>query len=664
MVAMTRRGAVVVATVLCVVMVAELAAGFWFDHLSRNADLPSGTGFSQALVLLIVGVVPSAVVGAAIAVTHPRHPVGWLFLALGASLLASGPIDGYAEYAHFAASRTPPGADLAALLADREWVAWLVIPGLILFLTPDGRFLTDRWRWAGRALVWSGVLLTLLAAVSTTPLEAPYEDVRSPFAIAGLTVVVDPLRFGCVLVLGAGLLASAASLVVRFRRSRGEERRQLLWLVIAAVPAPLFVGLAFGGSMTDHTLLTLLGTAGFVAVIPVAAGLAVLRYRLYDVDRVLTATAVYSLLTAALVATYAVVVWLGAELGTRWAAGPAISATAGAVAAAAVAAPLRRVIQTALDRRFNRRAYDARQVVRAGLAEEDAGIDLTGLLRRALGDGSVTVAYPADDAWVLPDGSPAPTSPASVSVTRHGRVVARVGFDPAVIDESTVARTAALAATELDNGRLRAEVARRLEEIDGSRRRLATAQRTERRRIERDLHDGAQQSLLALAFELQSAQVNGDPERMRSALVAGAASARDAVRELRELANGLHPAALVDGGLSAALDDMARHSPVPLRLEVVAERLDPGLEFTAWLVLGEAIVNAQKHAGAQGIDVGVARSNGHLLLRVADDGRGGASPDGPGLRGMRDRVETAQGELTVSSGASGTTIEAVLPCGS
>lgn len=664
MVDMTRRRAAAIVTLLFGLMVAEVAAGLWFDHLSRRADLPAGTGFTNALWLLLSGTVPAAVVGAAIAVNHPRHPVGWLFLALSVCLLAAGPIDGWAEYAQFAAAHEPRGGDLAALLADREWVAWLVIPGLVLHLTPNGHFLSRRWGWAAWTLVGSGLLLVLLGAVSTSPLEPPYDQVRSPFAISTMSSVVEPLRLCAVLVLGIGLLGSAASLVVRFRRSRGEERRQLQWLMIAAVPAPLFVALAFGGSMTQHALLTLIGTAGFVAVIPIAAGLAVLRYRLYDVDRVLTATVVYSVLTAALVATYAVVVWFGAELGTRWGTGPAISATAGAIAAASVAAPLRRLIQTALDRRFNRRAYEARQVVRTGLAEEDAGIDLTQLFRRALDDDSVTVAYPAEGTWVAPDGGPVDVRPASVFVSRHGRVVARIGFDPSRVDETVVARTTALAGTELDNGRLRAEVARRLEEIDASRRRLANAQRTERRRIERDLHGGAQQSLLALAFELQSARVNGDPERMRSALSSGAETARDAVRGLRELANGLHPAALADGGLSAALDDVARHSPVPLRIDMTPERLDPGTEFTAWLVIGEAVVNAQKHAGAKAIDVAVDRSLGHLRLRVVDDGRGGANPEGPGLRGLRDRVEAARGQLSVRSGVDGTTIEAVLPCGS
>ena len=117
------------------------------------------------------------------------------------------------------------------------------------------------------------------------------------------------------------------------------------------------------------------------------------------------------------------------------------------------------------------------------------------------------------------------------------------------------------------------------------------------------------------------------------------------MRELRALANGLHPAALADGGLAAALDDMARHSPVPLRVQVAAERLDPGTEFTAWSVIGEAVVNAQKHAAAHGIEVDVERRNGDLRLRVHDDGRGGANPDGPGLRGLRDRVEAARGPV-------------------
>ena len=165
-------------------------------------------------------------------------------------------------------------------------------------------------------------------------------------------------------------------------------------------------------------------------------------------------------------------------------------------------------------------------------------------------------------------------------------------------------------------------------------------------------------------MELQTARLNGDPDRMRQALADGSDSAQAAVRDLRALANGLHPAALADGGLPAALDDLVRHSPVPMRIHVECGRLDPGTEFTAWSVIGEAVVNAHKHAGARAIEVDVAREDGRLHLSVRDDGRGGANPDGPGLRGLRDRVETAHGRMSLASGPSGTTLQAVLPCGS
>jgi signal transduction histidine kinase len=264
---------------------------------------------------------------------------------------------------------------------------------------------------------------------------------------------------------------------------------------------------------------------------------------------------------------------------------------------------------------------------------------------------------------VADNGLPAAEMVDWVDVERDGRIVARIGYDRSRTDADVVGAGARVAAAELDNGRLRAELARQVTEIQASRSRLAEAQRTERRRIERDLHDGAQQRLLALALELRSAHLSEDVPRMRQALSAGATAAQSAVRELRDLANGLHPAALADGGLAAALDDLARHSSVHLSVDVEVERLDPALEFTAWLVIGEALVNAQKHAQADQVRVAVARDDRLLHIQVCDDGRGGASEDGPGLRGMRDRVEAAGGTLRVMSRTGvGTTIEAVLPC--
>jgi signal transduction histidine kinase len=658
-----RRAAPLVALVV-VLVAAELATGLWFDHMERRIGRPELAGFQDENWALLAGVLVATGVGAVIALSQPRHPVGWLFLALGAVMMLAGPVDGYAAYGVLGSPGSLPAADAAALVADREWILWLVLTSLILHLTPDGHFLSPRWRLAGLTTAASGALALALSVVGVRPLAAPFQSVPNPFGVAAVQPAADTLATAASYLLGFGLIVSAVSVVARFRRSRDDDRRRLLWLVYVVVPTPVFVAVAYAGARTDHELLTVLATSGFVTLVPIAAGLSVLRYRLYDVERIVAATATWTALSLLLVATYVAVVWLGARAAPSGPLPAAVSATLGALTAVAVAAPARRGLQDALDQKFNRRAHQARRVVAAGLSAEVAGVDVESVLRRALADPSLAVTYPGPaGSWVSAAGEPV-VPPVHVDVERHGRVVARIGFDPDRSSADAVREVAQLAAAELDNTRLRAELAHQLAEVSASRRRLARAQHRERRKIERDLHDGAQQRLLALAFQLQSAQLNGDPGRMRRALGHGAEQVREAVRDLRSLANGLHPAALEDGGLAAALDDMARHSPVPLRLTVSVGRLDRGLEFTAWSVIGEAVVNAQKHAAASAILVDVRREDGRLHLRVDDDGRGGANPDGPGLRGLRDRVETARGVLTVASAPSGTAIEAVLPCGS
>ena len=615
------------------------------------------------MVVVIVALSVNLVVGAVVALARRDNPVGWLFLALGLVLLLEAPTDAYVQYGPGLFGDLP-GTRAVMVLTDASWILWFTLVALILLLTPTGRSLSPRWRWVARTQALAGLTGFLLSIPSAKTLDPPYQHVRNPMVVDAIQPWADLLGVVCVYTIGLGLIASGVSLLLRFRRAVGDERRQLLWLVFAVAPLPLYVVVAFVSSQNGAGLVTVIASGGFITLVPIAAGLSVLRYRLYDVERIVAATVTWVLLTTIVVATYAFTVWLGARAVANGPVSPEVAATVGAVAAAGLAFPLRRALQDLVDRRFNRRAYDARRVIGAALAAEDAGIDVEAMLREALHDPELTVAYPGPDGdWVRADGSPAAAG-GHVDIDRHGRVVARIGFDTDRTDAETVRRAAALAPAELDNTRLRAELAQQVGEIAASRTRLATAQARERRRIERDLHDGAQQSLLALAFELQSAQLNGDPERMRQALADGTGQAQAAVRELRDLANGLHPAALADGGLTAALDDMARHSPVPLRVRAQHGRLDPGIEFTAWSVIGEAVVNAQKHAAAHGIEVDVQRQNGDLRLRVHDDGRGGANPDGPGLRGLRDRVEAAHGRLTVTSSDDGTTVEAVLPCGS
>jgi signal transduction histidine kinase len=250
-----------------------------------------------------------------------------------------------------------------------------------------------------------------------------------------------------------------------------------------------------------------------------------------------------------------------------------------------------------------------------------------------------------------------------MTVHRGGRQIARVsatGVEPelarAVLRE---------AEPELDNTGLRAAVAVQLEDVRASRERLATAQLDERRRVERDLHDGAQQRLLALAAQLQAALLNGDPTRMREGLATGVEQSKLVVRELRDLANGLHPLVLVDGGLAAALDDLATRHPVEVLVAEPERRYPPRIEATAWFIACEAVANAVKHSGAEHIRVRVESAGSDVQVGVEDDGLGGADASGGGLRGLADRAEAVGGHLDViPRQPTGTTVMAVLPCGS
>jgi signal transduction histidine kinase len=210
----------------------------------------------------------------------------------------------------------------------------------------------------------------------------------------------------------------------------------------------------------------------------------------------------------------------------------------------------------------------------------------------------------------------------------------------------------------VENERLGAEVRTQLEAVRASRARLVEAQDTERRRIERDLHDGAQQRLVALSVSLRLAEsrLSTDPEAARPILTAARDELAHALEELRELARGIHPAVLTDSGLVAAVDGLVGRSPVPIRAEVCEERLAPAIEAAAYYVISESLANVTKYAQAQSVDVSVVVENGLLTVSVSDDGIGGADPSrGSGLRGLEDRVAAIGGSVVVESPAGGGT---------
>ncbi|MGE3140880.1 MAG: sensor histidine kinase, partial [Thermoleophilia bacterium] len=213
----------------------------------------------------------------------------------------------------------------------------------------------------------------------------------------------------------------------------------------------------------------------------------------------------------------------------------------------------------------------------------------------------------------------------------------------------------------------REEMAERIDVLTTTRAGAVDAQAAELRRIERDLHDGAQARLVALAMDLGMARDKlRDAPPETQALVTGAhEEAKRALVELRDLARGIHPAVLTDRGLQAALGSLTGACPIPVNLDVdVAERLDPALEAAAYFAVAEAMTNATKHSGAGVIDVQVQRRGRLLRVRVADDGVGGADPQGEGLMGLRRRIEAHDGTLhLISPPGGGTTVEAVIPCG-
>jgi signal transduction histidine kinase len=230
-----------------------------------------------------------------------------------------------------------------------------------------------------------------------------------------------------------------------------------------------------------------------------------------------------------------------------------------------------------------------------------------------------------------------------------------------------VSAVAAAAALAMANERLEAELRARLEELSESRARLVEIGIAERQRLERDLHDGAQQRLTALSLQVHvaRAKLTSDPEAAGAILDRARDELRLAIEELRELARGIHPAVLTDRGLGAAITGLAARFPMPVQvLTTPLARLPTAVEAAAYFVVSESLANMAKHAGASHATVRVARQNGHAVVEVHDDGCGGASMEsGSGLRGLADRLAGLDGRLeVVSPPGGGTTVRARIPC--
>jgi signal transduction histidine kinase len=306
--------------------------------------------------------------------------------------------------------------------------------------------------------------------------------------------------------------------------------------------------------------------------------------------------------------------------------------------------------------------------------EHTSPAGLREVLAKALGDPTLELAFwlPERERYADADGAlvelPEPGRRAVTVLGPHEEPVAALIHDASLLEEPRLVQgVAAAARLSLENARLQAETQRQLTEVRESRQRIVAAADMERRRIERDLHDGAQQRLVALALELRGAQrrlgENPDPELERL-LAASVAELQAAVGDLRELARGVHPAVLTEEGLAAALESLAARSPVPVTVDAAESRYPEQVEAAAYFVACEALANVVKHAQASSVVVRAEPDDGVLVLEVRDDGVGGATDaDGSGLRGLADRVEAVGGRLAVESPpGGGTRVVAEIPC--
>jgi signal transduction histidine kinase len=626
------------------------------------SDLRSASGF--VFPMAIAG---AAVVGSVLAVRRSGNPAGWLFLGLALSIALAGGAGSYAAYGAVYHPGALPAARLVAVYADGAFVPWVCLLGLILLVTPTGSAPSSRWNVVGWTSAASGLVFLIAIAFRSTPLDTPpFEGMKSPLANDAYSKLADGTAFAALVVAHLALGAAVVSLVVRARRADPEQRQQLRWLLVPAIPFPLLVAGAWIASGSGNADLVAILGGGYLIVVPIAAGLAIEKQRLYDIDRIISRTVSYTLLSTLVVVGYAVVVvTVGIEGGAT-----ARSSVPAAVVATFVAIGLgglsRKAVQDAVDRRFNRRSFAALERVRTYVREPAAGVTVEEMLRAATDDSTLSVAYWNESlaGWVGEDGGVMHPQANAVEVrSATGGPTAAISFDATRLPRSLLGTLAPEARPALDNARLRAAIRLQLVEVRESRRRIISAQLDERKRIERDLHDGSQQRLLALAMNLRATQLSGDRDAAMSALPRAIDEIQTTVRELRELANGLHPRALEDEGLAAALYELAARAPIPIRLNVLKGRLPATVESSAWFIACEAIANVVKHARASAVSLAATETAGTLVLSIDDDGVGGADPRGHGLRGIADRAEAAGGSLTITeSPFGGTSIRAVLPC--
>ena len=653
------------AVLICAGAALTLAACAVFLARFRELDPWELVGVSAVLL-------PSIVLGLLIAVRRPHARMAPVLCLAGAVPLVIGFGDLYTA-AHAAHPGALPVSGLLVGLWFGGWMLLYVPAAFVLLLFPDGRLPGPRWRVVAVGLIAVPAAFATLSTMDPAGFDEPYQDVPLPFGPAPDWLV--PVAYALLPTFLALLVAAAAAMIVRHRRATDPVlRAQLRWFALAAAFLPLTLLLCWASYLILGVAdLVVIGLALTLLALPTATTIALLRHDLYDVDRAVSAAATYGLVSAGLLTVFTTVTVVAGVLLGRDSAFVAAAATG---LSAVALAPLR----TRLQRRVDARLYPLRQAVRAELARLRTRIDdgrarpedLEETLRRALRDPDLRLGY------VLP-GRPGlvDLESAALPVGDGRQVAVRVGDTPvgALLPARTEASRELLREVAADVGliveviRSRLELTEALREVAESRARILHAGYRERRRLERDLHDGAQQRLVSLGMAVRLAQRHlGDPGfDVNGLLDQAVAELSTAVAELRAIARGLRPLDL-DSGLGPAIRSLTTGLPIPVALELGIDGADEAVPddvaTTAYYVASEALANVIKHAGAESVAVSVARQEGQVRVRISDDGCGGAQArPGSGLAGLVDRVAAAGGRLSVGAESGhGTLVEAVLPC--
>jgi signal transduction histidine kinase len=674
---MSRRLVVLLAWALGLATLASCAAGLLVAFVvTRPLTLAEP---AEAAVTALAFSLGYATIGLILALRRPANPIGWLYASSGLVWSLLLPWEPWVDQLVRSGRPLPLAAEVAAVVTDFQWMPAICLGITLPFLlVPDGQLRSPRWRVPAAASVVAATIGPL--AGSLVPGQLSETNIPNPFGLRGLAgTFATVIASSCIALYWGSLVAALACVVLRFRSSRGLERQQLRWVAAGAVgaiggllvaTAAQFSGIAAvaGGLLVYLALLC----------VPVSITVAVLRYRLYDLDYLISRAVVYGLLTAGGIAVYVAVV-KGAEWLLREGIGLGGSLLATAVIAVGFA-PARDRLQRWVDRRLYGDRHDpVRAVARLGQRLRDApdgapsGDTLAGVLQVVC----ETLRLPwaslhTDNGAEVASFSSRSGASESISLEHEGRRVGalvvglRMG-DPAlgVADRTVLEVLAAPVAVALHAVLLSQELQR-------SRERLVAAREEERRRLRRDLHDGLGPILTAVTLKADAARsvLDTAPGQADELLAELRGDAKQAIGDLRRVVEDLRPASLDElgllGALSQQVDRFSRQGLlVALDAPVALPMLPAAVEVAAYRICTEALANVARHAHAQHVFVTVAIDRA-LWLEVHDDGlastaNGGGWRPGVGLLSMTDRAAEVGGTLQAGPTPTGGRVQAVLP---